>query len=305
VRRVLVMAGVFAVLSFVPYLGVVFGILGVFWSYLAIKFRHVALGLVLMVVSVLVGLVGQGALVNYEIGRFEDHNCQQRMGVLGASIREYREKNGHFPESMDVLVKAKFKAPKQCFAGGKYFYLPPWSWRVAGREPTATGPSVLGVDVLRAMTQQASSAPAMKAPMPSERTVPEAWAEGIPKEYLGPLYGATLDVVGLPPVGEIVEAKNPSSVVMAAEIFPSHRYVRICLMADYTVRTLSPEDYEKLMARPQNEVFARVLEGARQSEWDQTIGKKAKKLAAERAKKKKEAAAATKSEVEAPHGAGH
>jgi hypothetical protein len=149
--------------------------------------------------------------------------------------------------------------------------------------------------------------------MPSEPTVPEAWAEGIPKEYQAALYGATLDVVQLPPFTEITEARNPSTVVMAAEIFPSHRYVRICLMADYTVRTMSPEDYEKLLGRPQNAVFARVLDGAQKAEWDQTIGKRAKKVAAERAKQKKDAAAATapastapvKPEVELPHGSGH
>jgi hypothetical protein len=312
-RRVQVMAGIFAVLSFVPYLGLVFGILGVFWSYLAVKVRHVALGIVLMIVSTLVGLVGQGALVYHEVGVFEDHNCQQRLGWLGESIQEYRAKNGHYPESLDVLEKGKFRTPKQCFAGGKYFYLPPWGWKVAGPGPTATAPSVLGVDVLQAMTQQASSAPAMKAPMPSEPTVPEAWAEGIPKEYQAALYGATLDVVQLPPVKAITEPTNPSRVVMAAEVFPSHRYVRICLMADSTVRTMSAEDYEKLLSRPENAVFARVLEGARKAEWDQKIGKNAKKLADERAKRKKAAEASTaaaataasKPAVEASHGAEH
>lgn len=129
-RRVQVLSTVFTLLSFIPFVGMVFGVLGVFWGYLAVKFRHVALGLMMMIVSTLVGLLGQSALIWYEVGQLEDYHCQSQLTTLAASIREFRQKNGYFPESMEALEKAKFAAPKRCFGGGEYVYLPPWGWKV-------------------------------------------------------------------------------------------------------------------------------------------------------------------------------
>jgi hypothetical protein len=301
-RRVHILATVFAVLSFVPFLGLVFGALGVFWGYLAIKFRHVALGLVMMVVSTVVGLVGNTALLWYQLGQFGDHHCEMQLATLGSSIKAYREKSGHFPESMDALKKAKLETPKRCFAGGTYVYLPPWNWKV-GSGATTTAPATIEVEVLGAMTQPAT-APAVHAPAPSEPTVPLAWASGVPTEYQAAFHAAKYEVATLPMPKAIAEASNPSTLVMVTELNPAHRYEVYCMMADFSVRSMTPEAYEKLMQQPQNRVFAQVLLGARMASNDPKIGKAAKKIAEEKAKQSGKQAPAAPA-VEPVRGPGH
>jgi hypothetical protein len=71
-------------------------------------------------------------------------------------------------------------------------------------------------------------------------------------------------------------------------------------MADFSVREMSIEDYEKLLQQPQNAVFAKVLLGARMAESDTRIAKAAKKIAEERAKQKAEEERAKKNGATQP-----
>src|SRR4051812_2615071 len=55
-KRVKRLAVFFTLLTVIPYAGVVFGILGIWWGFLAVKFRYVVLGTTLMVISGVIGL---------------------------------------------------------------------------------------------------------------------------------------------------------------------------------------------------------------------------------------------------------
>lgn len=148
------------------------------------------------------------------------------------------------------------------------------------------------------MASQPSNAPVMHAPAPSEPTIPEAWRAGIPSEYLGAFYAAQFEVEKLPVPTRIVEAQNPSTLIMAAELVPAHRYDRFVLMADFSVRSMSPEEYEKLLNLPQNGMFVKLLEGARKAADSPRLVKRAKEAAKEKAK-----ARGTTLPAEAPKGA--
>ena len=76
-------------LCLIPLVGAVAGILGMFWGYLAIKFRQSALGMVAMLVSATAGMVGQGAYTWWMFGQWDDHRCLTNLTTLSASIREF------------------------------------------------------------------------------------------------------------------------------------------------------------------------------------------------------------------------
>ena len=90
-------------LSVIPYLGIVFGLFGIGWGYLAVKFRNVVFGTAVMVVSAIIGLGCQPALAWWHLGTLLDRECQGNVQTLSDSLRMYREKQGQLPATLADL----------------------------------------------------------------------------------------------------------------------------------------------------------------------------------------------------------
>jgi hypothetical protein len=296
IRRIQARCAIFTFLSFVPFLGIVFGVLAVFWGYLAIKFRHVMLGITVMLVAAVVGLICQPALIWWQIGQLFDKQCIGELTTLSNSFRTYKERHHYYPESLEALrdKKEKLQVPKRCFSGGTYLYMPPWNWQITKPGSDPNEPSKVRLEVVPLQ-------PINREPAPSEPTIPQAWASGVPMEYAPALHAASVEVTELPVPTAIAEAQNLSTLLMVVEIQPAHRYERHCIMADLSVRAMSVEEYDRLLLQPQNAVLARVLEGVRKAEADPRIVKAATKIRNEKkVEREKKAAEAKKAVASAP-----
>jgi hypothetical protein len=260
-RKVKTHAILYFVLSFVPIAGVVFGILGVFWGYLAIKFRYTVLGVTFMLLSAIVGLVFQSAFAWWGIGQLTDRQCLDQLQTLSASIRTYNDRHHRYPQSLPALTDEKLPAPTSCIFGGVYFYLPPshwkimkiWRWKITTISANSPAP---------APAEAPASAPAATRSADGALPLP-----GVCMTLLPPVYYKSFKAASMPAlVLEIPSAADkPSDLansLMVTEIENKHRYTRNCLMADFSVREMPDAEFQRLLKLPQNRFFARTLEGA-------------------------------------------
>lgn len=127
VRKIVVKASLFAFLSFVPVLGFVFGLFGVFWGYLAASKQRVIVGATAMFISAVIGLVVNPFASYWAYGQAMDITCDSDMRALCNDIAACKTSCGDVPKDLAcVSASCKHEVIDRCRAGGgKYLYYPP------------------------------------------------------------------------------------------------------------------------------------------------------------------------------------
>jgi hypothetical protein len=125
-RRIVRNAALWTLVSLVPGLGIVGGMVGAFWGYLAVKIKHPVLGTTAMIIGIVVGAMGQSLVAWWAVGERDQGRCQKELTTLAGSIRAYAQQTRHYPPSLADLKRLDLPAPTECpGGGGAYFYLAP------------------------------------------------------------------------------------------------------------------------------------------------------------------------------------
>lgn len=229
-KKIMTSAVVYAALSVVPALGVLFGLAGAFWGYLAVKRDRVILGVSAMSFAILVGVVAQPVLIWWGIGFFSDAACKTRLTTLRDSIYAYHTLTGKYPPTLKAMADARLRAPTVCpSGGGEYYYLCPGTRAPASMPATAASQPSSAPTTVASWGPEATSLPATATSSTGPTTLPDS----IP------------DISGDP------------RGLMVAEVLSAHRKVHMCIMGDLTVQALAHKEFEKLRAEPQNREFAK------------------------------------------------
>jgi hypothetical protein len=241
VDRVSTRACVYAGLSFVPVLGLVFAVLGAFWGYLAVKFNRVVLGTTTMLLSVTVGFACQTVLIYWGIGQYKDYACQRDLTTLSNSVYAYRTLTHSYPPDLAHLANLRLPAPTTCpFSGGPYLYWNP-SMKFVTREAAT-------------QATQAASQAATAPESPTTRgatTLPViVWLTAATQGAYEPIESASR------PAGD--EWKT----LMVAEVLPAHRTAHMCVTADCQVRAIPHRQFQQMLVQPENLQFARAFDKA-------------------------------------------
>jgi hypothetical protein len=186
-RRIVRNAALWTLVSLVPIVGIVGGMVGAFWGYLAVKVKWAVLGTTAMIIGIVVGAMGQSLVAWWAFGEWDQSRCQNALATLAASLRSFRMDTGFLPQKLADLSRMGLPAPTECPGqGGAYFYL----------RPSADSP-----------------------PLPH----------------------------------------GGDSTLVVAEINQGHRRVHMCITVDLVVRALGQNQFDKLMAEPQNAAFAKAF----------------------------------------------
>jgi hypothetical protein len=110
--------------------------------------------------------------------------------------------------------------------------------------------------------------------------MPAGWATSVPVGWQPVFFAASLPVTMLNESSAAsLPAEDLSNLLVATELAPTHRYARMCLMADGSVRPLSFKEFDAVLALPQNTVFAKVLYGALRASTQPALSKAATQAA--------------------------
>ena len=228
-QRIVASAALYSVLSFVPVLGLFFGMVGTFWGFMAVRINRVVLGIGAVVVSTLVGIVCQPALTWWGIGHVADTRCRHSLTALSNSIYAYRTMTHQYP-TLRTLIDMRFPVPTNCpSGGGQYFYFYPNQ----PDEPSTNGvASSSDTSNTAAVLEAASSAAAVPPPV-----VPAV--EGPP-----------------PPL------EGDADTLLVAELLPAHRTLHMFMTTDLTVHGLPHKEFQSLLKQPRNARFAAAFDKA-------------------------------------------
>ncbi len=280
VRRVKITGAVFAALCVIPYIGVVSGLLGVFWGAMAYRFQRKVWGGVVIAVSVIVGLAVQPVLVYLHMRHLSEVYCEYELGIMSRSIQAFRDKNHRYPETLDELKKAKFEVPKQCFSGSGYYYLPPYGWRVTSVSSTMPAATQVGY----------SAKDGSRMVDAAEGSMPVSWKTKLPANTARVFAAASMPATFPATAPANAETTDLSKTLVVAEIATvdkwfwqskwketvPHQGKRTCIMGDMSVRSIGPQEFQQLLSLPQNQVFARAVKGAETVSTQPAPKKKAK-----------------------------
>lgn len=127
-RKIVSRAWMYGFLSFVPVAGIVCGFLGLLWGFLAASRQKLVTATAALLLSSIVGLVGQPFLAYWAYGYAMDRTCESDLAALTRDIAAYRDANHALPKDLETLAKTDPSVPRRCRAGGgAYLYLPPLS----------------------------------------------------------------------------------------------------------------------------------------------------------------------------------
>jgi hypothetical protein len=229
-RKIVVRACAYTVLSFVPAIGFVFGLMGMFWGFLAVSKQRVAIGASAMFLSMCVGLIGQPFVTYWAYDRAMDAKCRSDMADLAKAIDAYQCSCNDYPRDLAALCRTVAKVPQRCMAGNaNYLYFhPSTATQPAQSQPAATQACAC----VPVATQAAASAPAG----------PEAHAQAQP----------TAGPTTLP-------AKSPDLQLLVIELKARHRQMRECMTADLKMKEMLPREFADMLAMPYNHQFAAAL----------------------------------------------
>ncbi|MFB3892631.1 MAG: hypothetical protein ACE15C_11480 [Phycisphaerae bacterium] len=243
-QKIITLAWTYAVLAFVPALGVIFGAMAVFWGYMAAKTRRALAGTVVMIIGMVVGIAGQPVLTYWGVGYLQDRACMADLQTLANSIYAYGQLTGQYPADLKTLENLRLPVPSRCAwgSGGPYYYRSP----SASTQPTtcsrpATAASGSGG------TLMAETAPVTPTPAPRPRTT----------ELVGPRPAtrqATQPTTA--PAPDVFQKFGNDRTLMVAEVARGHRYLRMCITTDDVVRSMPHKEFDKLLEEPQNRAFA-------------------------------------------------
>jgi hypothetical protein len=235
-EKVCARACLYTVLAFIPFLGLFFGVLGAFYGYLAVRMQRFVLGSVAMILGMIVGFVVQPLALYWGYGLYSDHGCVQSLKQVSAAIATYRQDYQAYPANLAELAERVKGMPVNCpGSGGAYFYFRPGT--------------AVKVMKKRAVVAQTSA--------PSSTSVPASGPASMPATAAAPEF----DEIILQPLPRATLAGD-SQTLMITEVASSHRHVRLCIMSDLSVQTLSHEQFYELLQQPQNIHFAKAYDRA-------------------------------------------
>ncbi len=234
-HKIVSRAWTYGLLSLLPVIGFLFGLLGILWGFLAATRRKVVTATITLLLSTVVGLVVQPFLAYWAYGYAMDRTCFNDITALNSSIEAYRSAKHDYPVDLAAASEVAGPVPARCRAGGgEYLYRSPATvtqptmWPVAASQP-ATAP---------AATQPATGPAEAVAPVPAlvKATQP-----------------ATAPVVTTRP------AERPEQQLLVIEAKAAHRHVRMVITADGQVRALPHAEFEMLLSQPWNHQFVAAL----------------------------------------------
>lgn len=262
--RIMIQAIACAVLSFVPIVGIAAGLVGSFWGVLVARKWNVLLGTIVLLVSMVVGVFGQSAFAWWGWGEYVDHACQTKLQVLADSIYAYRSFTGKYPPSLEAMRQHRLQLPDECLVGGPYFYMPPQETAAVTTQPlaasrTATGPSsttsataggfiIISTQATTKAYESTNWQDVYRASTASSPSTSPTTAKGIPTNQ-------PASTVSVPSQ----ESFGDSKTLIAAEVFASHRWHRMCITSDLVVRAIQHAQFDAMLKEPQNAAFAAGL----------------------------------------------
>ncbi|MFB3891637.1 MAG: hypothetical protein ACE15C_06390 [Phycisphaerae bacterium] len=243
VRMIIRRAWLYGILSFVPVVGIAFGVLGLLWGFLAASRRRIATAVPVLLLSAIVGIVIQPFLAYWAYGYEIDRMCLADVTRLAEALQMYRSSSHDLPPSIAVLAEVEGPVPKRCRAGGGiYLYFHPSTATQPAIRPPTAGQTTL----------PATGPATAPATLPTTTQSVPALAESAPTSLSPAGQPASTQPATKP-------AQSPDLQLLVAELKPEHRQVRMCITADLRVRAIPHAEFRRMLAQPYNHQFAAAM----------------------------------------------
>jgi hypothetical protein len=227
------------VLSTVPVAGFFFGMAAVALGAVTLTKGRKTAGLTAIIMGAVLGLIGQPLLTYWGLGRLPEKSCESAMNTLAGSMYAYRGITHQYPTKLSNLSDVRLPAPEACPGGdgGKFFYISPDDLAAAAAAPTS-GPTTQDTQASQPTTGAAKAEVIQATSTTAPATTKATYVTSRPRD------------------------KGNSRTLIAAEVYAGHRNRRTCMTSDLKALSIPFAQFDEMITRPENRVFAVKLDEA-------------------------------------------